>query len=217
MSRDRRDVVVLAGSLALATPAAARGEEPAPAPAPPVEKPAAVVEAGPRVHPAVRASAGADFASLPALAPGADFALLVLFGANRVEIRGSAWVPQPATATSMPGAGGQISLLAAGLRYCRAFVQRTLELGGCGGLEAGALLARGYGVTMPVSGGGPWVAPGLGLLGLWNISPSFSLALALDGLVPVLRERFVLAGLGEIYRPPPVTGRALLGLEARLW
>jgi hypothetical protein len=196
--------VVLAGGLGLIAPAPVRADEPA-APASDTA----------RVHAGVRASGGVDFASLPAPAPGAEVAVVVLFGANRVELHGSAWVPQPATAASTPMAGGEISLLAAGLRYCRAFVQRTLEVGGCGGLEAGALLGRGFGVAAPVSGTAAWVAPVLGVLGLWNVSPSISFAFAMDGLVPVLREPLILTGLGALHRAPPATGRALLGLEAR--
>ncbi len=112
-------------------------------------------------------------------------------------------------------AGARLSLYEGGVRYCRAFVQGAIEIGGCGGVEVGALAGSSYGVTHPRSAASPWVAPGLGALGAWAISPRLSLALGLEGLVPVVRNTFQITGLGDVFRPPPVTGRALLGLETR--
>lgn len=196
-------VLVAAATLgSLAWPAAARAEAPA-------------AEDEPlRLRPGLRASGGADFVSLPAVAPGAEVALVLLFGANRVEAHGSAWIPQRAPSAAVPGAGAEVSLLTAGARYCRSFVQRTFGLLGCSGLEAGALLGRATGTPLPASGGAPFLAPSLGARGAWNVSPSFSFTLALDGLVPVLRAPLSLDGVGVVHRAPPATARALLGVEA---
>jgi hypothetical protein len=185
---------------------------------PPLEPPRDVPEA-PRVrrramHGGVRVLAGADFASLPAPTFGAEIAGSWLFGANRLEALGSAWLPVQAASTTRATAGAHLSLFTGGARYCRMFLERKLDVGACGGLEAGAIRGMSYGVTRPGSGVGAWVAPSVGLLGQWAFSGPLSLELRLDGLVPLLRESFQIAAVGEIYRPPPVSGRALLGVEA---
>jgi hypothetical protein len=180
-----------------------------------VASPARAYEpAPPRLHPTFHASGAVDLTSLPSPSPGAEVALGLIAGANRIELRGAAWVAQPAAAPSLPGAGGQISLLDAGLRYCRTFVPRVVEVAGCGGFSAGAVLGRGYGVPQPVTAASPWAAPSLGVLGMWRASPGFAFGAMVEGLVPVVRTTFVLSGAGAIFRPAPVTGRALLGIEA---
>jgi hypothetical protein len=147
--------------------------------------------------------------------PGAEIAGMLVFGTNRVEFRGSGWLPEAAASAARAMVGARLSLVAAGARYCRAFFQRAIEIWGCPGVEAGALLGMSYGVTHPASGAAPWVAPGAGAVGLWSVSPRVSVALALEGLIPLIRESFQIAGVGELYRPPSLTGRAQIGLEFR--
>jgi hypothetical protein len=77
------------------------------------------------------------------------------------------------------------------------------------------LIGTSYGVTHPATGASPWFAPSLGLLALFHVTEWLSLALRLEGLVPVLRESFQVEGIGPLFRPPPVAGRALLGPELR--
>jgi hypothetical protein len=181
---------------------------------PPADRPAEPpLPDGPALHPGLRLFGGADFASLPAPTFGVEVAAVLVFGANRLEARGALWLPETAETQAM--ASAQISLDAAGARYCRTFLQSAIELGGCAGVEVGALRGISNGVRHPASGASPWVAPGLGLLGEWAFAPHLSLALGLDGLVPVVRKSFEVAGLGQLYRPPPVTARALFGLETR--
>jgi hypothetical protein len=158
--------------------------------------------------------ADADFASLPAPSPGVEIAALLSFGDNRVELRGAAWMSQSTTLSYRPATGAGFSLYVGGARYCRTFFQVVFEVAGCAGLEAGALRGTGFGVKMPVSATSPWIAPELGLLGLWSISSRFAISFGAEGLVPAARASFTLGGLGEIYRPPAFTGRGLLGLQA---
>jgi len=166
--------------------------------------------------PSLRVFGGADFASLPAPAFGGEIAAVLRFGDHRVDLQASGFLPKEAPSPANAMAGAHLSLVAAGARYCHAFLQRVIELEGCAGFEAGALLGQSYGVTRPDSGAAPWLAPELRALGLWGIGRRLSLALALDGLVPVVRDTFQVAGLGALYRPPPVTGRLLLGLQLNL-
>ena len=166
------------------------------------------------VVPAFRFAAGADFVSLPAPAFGVEAAFRLAFGANRVEFLGSAWLPRSADAAGTAMASAQVGLYAAGARYCRTFFDGTIDLAGCAGVEAGALIGKSEGVTHPASGMSPWVAPGLGVIGGWGFAGRFRLVLELAGLVPVVRDSFQVEGLGELYRPPAFTVRSLLGLSA---
>lgn len=162
----------------------------------------------------MRVLAGVDFASLPSPSPGVEIAALLSFGDNRVELRGAAWAPESTTLSFRPGVGASLSLFVGGARYCRTFFNVVFELAGCAGLEAGALRGTGFGVKMPVSATSPWIAPGLGLLGLWSISSRLAISFGAEALVPATRASFTIGGLGEIYRPPSFTGRGLLGIQA---
>jgi hypothetical protein len=207
------DAAAVATAIAI-TPGAAPPAAPPPA-APAPDRPAPPEPSRLTLRPALRVHGGVDFASLPAPSPGTMVSFVFLFGANRVEIQGSAWLPEEGTAATKPTAGGRLSLLAAGARYCRSVREGTIEVAGCGSLEAGAIMGSGFGITMPVSGAAPWIAPGVGGLGLWNFSRYFSLALAIEGLIPVVRRDFAIEGLGSVHRPPPISARAFFGVEAR--
>lgn len=226
------DAAAVAVALALAPPAAPPPPPPPPAAPPP---PAPLREAPlapppPRRQPDViapppisrvpigvgmRLAGDLDFAALPTPAPGAALAVALFFGDHRVELGGAAFLVRHATFAAMPSAGADIALFLASARYCRSFHLAPFTLAGCGGLEAGAMPARATGIASPNSGAAPWIAPHLGALGTWSLSRTFALALSVDGIVPLLRRAFVIDGVGEIYRSPPITARASLGLEVR--
>jgi hypothetical protein len=213
------DAAAVVTALAIAPSLATLPPEKAPAaPATPKDPPpdrAAAPSRSPKLRPGLRVLGGADFASLPSPAPGAVIGAVLLLGDNRFEILAAGWFPMRATSAARSTAGGNIGLLTGGARYCRTFLQLPVELAGCAGFEAGALIGGGFGVQQPATSTSPWFAPGLGLLGLYPISPAFALALGVDGLVPVARGAFALDGLGEVYRAPSISGRALGGVELR--
>ena len=216
------DAAAVVVAVALAEGVAPRPPAPAAAPTAIVVTPpaadsaeAAPLHDAPALHPGLRVSGGADFASLPAPTFGVETAAVLVFGANRVEARGSLWLPEAAPAAAGVMASARIPLYAAGARYCRALLEGAIDIGGCAGVEVGALRGSSDGVTHPATGTSPWVAPGLGVLGEWVFAPHLALALGLEGLAPLVRESFQVTGLGELYRPPPITARALFGLETR--
>jgi hypothetical protein len=187
-------------------------DPPAP-PAPPAPPPPAPPP--PRLRPVLRASAGVDLFALPHPAPGAELALGLLFGANRVEIAGAAWIPSTAASVT-PGLGAHLSLIAGAARYCRAFLEAPLEIGGCLSFEGGVAGGSAFGPRPGSAGAAPWIAPGARAFGAYPLSQSFALTLALDLLVPLTRTAFSLeAPYEQLHRTPPATGRALAGLEAR--
>jgi hypothetical protein len=111
--------------------------------------------------------------------------------------------------------GGDVALYTGALRLCRWLVEGTIDLAPCAGFEAGALVASGVGVAAPASGIGPWLAPELDLTGVVHLGPRFALSLELDGLVVLARDRFMITSAGQVFQPPPVTGRAVVGLRVR--
>ena len=180
---------------------------------PPVEPPSP--PASPPVVWDIAALGGVDFASLPAPTPGFGLGVALTQSDNRLELRAAAWLPQRATVASFSSVGGDVALYAAELRYCRTVVAGAIDLTPCAGFEAGALTASSVGVARPVSGVGPWLAPDLGLVGALHLGSHLSLSLELDGLAPLARDRFVITRAGQIFQPPSVTGRAVLGIHVR--
>jgi hypothetical protein len=81
----------------------------------------------------LRLAGGMDFASLPGPSFGLELAAPIVFGASRVEIEASGWLPRDASAMSPVNAGARLFLFAGGARYCRSFVLRALDLAPCAG------------------------------------------------------------------------------------
>ncbi|WP_437878103.1 hypothetical protein [Sorangium sp. So ce513] len=163
----------------------------------------------------LRAFGVLDASALPAVAPGAGVAAGALLGAVRAEASGTYFGTQKALvpATSM---GGDVWLASGGLRLCYASRHKDLEVGPCAGLEAGVMSATGFGVTSPGSNRALWLAPQLGALATYALSDRVRVPLAVDVLFPVVRDEFVLVGIGSVHRIPAVTVRAALGVEVRL-
>ncbi len=159
-----------------------------------------------------RASGIVDGMALPRAAPGIAVAGIAELGAGRAELTVAYLFSERATLADR-SAGGDISLLAGGARLCGLPIRGTYEAGACMGFEGGVMMADAFGVTAPGSGSAPWLAPQVSVLGSYALTDRLALQLALDGLVPLARKRFVLADIGEVYRPPRFTFRAGLGLE----
>lgn len=162
------------------------------------------------------ALAGIDFASLPAPAPGATVTVFVAFGKNRIEVTGGAWATERASVMTASGStvGGDIGLIAAGARYCRSVIAGSIEVAPCGGIEAGAMHGLGFsGDNSLTTGALPWIAPQVSALGLYHLWHNVAVAVSVDALVPVMRWSFRIDRMGEVFRPPPVTGRAFIGFQ----
>jgi hypothetical protein len=158
----------------------------------------------------VAAIGGIDAAALPSPAPGLGLAGSVFIGDNRFELRAAAWIPQDAAFS--PSSGVHVSLYTGAIRYCRAVAGHVVELSICAAMEIGALRATAFGLRQNGSGFGRWVAPELGLLTLLRAAPPFALSLETDGLVALVRDRFLI-DTAATYRPPIADGRALLGMR----
>jgi hypothetical protein len=161
-----------------------------------------------------RASVAADAGSLPALSPG----LAVAAGWSRTRVRldlgATYWLDEVATVAGRP-AGGRIGLAAVAFRGCWAPVVRRLELWACAGVEMGSIWGAAEGAAAPRSGAAAWIAIPAGLFGAYVVSQVFAVVAQIDLVVPLVRPRFVIEGLGEIFETAPLVLRGLVGLEAR--
>lgn len=219
--------------LALVIDPNARPPEPAPAPAPekaPAPKPVQRRPPGrarplrPTLRPTPRpapvsvhalAWVGADLGSLPALAPMFGAGAGVQVGAQRFELGAELWPERFGGVAGSATTGGEFSMLAGSLRTCRSLLSGKLELGPCGAVEVGRLHARGMGVDQPSQASKLWTALVLGGELRWVPVQVLAVTLRLGAAFPLLRPRFVLTGIGPVYRPAVVAGRAALGLDVR--
>ncbi len=166
------------------------------------------------VHGLVEPYFVSDFGSLPSVSPGAGLAAGIAIGETRIEAFGHFLAAQRAT-LPQGNAGGDLGLLAAGAMVCHSpLVRAPASFGACLGIEAGVLSGEGVGVTDPASGSAAWLAPEAAITARYAIGAWLRIGLVAAAVVPVLRERFILTDIGEIYRPPPLAARASLGLEA---
>ncbi len=161
------------------------------------------------------ALAGAELAALPAPTPGFGLAAALDYKRNVVELRFLGFIPQTASLQALPSVGGDLSLYAGSVRYCRSFFDGVVDVTPCAGIEAGAITVSSVGLAKAGSGLGPWLSPEISLRG--SLRPMRSLAVTLEvaGMAPIFRPHFVITGGGEVFQPPSITGRALGGLHLR--
>ncbi len=165
---------------------------------------------------AARARGAVDVASLPQASAGFGADVELIRGALRIELGAMIWIPKSAAVADHAGAGGTVSLFTGALHGCFVPIRaRAVELGACGGLEAGRIAAEGFGVTSPATNSGLWLAPGLGLLAVWRAGPRLGIVAEAEALAPLVRDEFTLLNVGDVHRAPPLTGRAAVGLEVR--
>ena len=144
-----------AGSAQETLPVPKEKPEPPPAPPPP---PA-------RREPALRATVAAgpfaELAVLPKVAWGFELAAGLRWPAIAVDVRAGAALPQSADVASFP-AGGNFSLLTAGLRVCGRALSGSTELFVCATGLVDRVQGEGYGVTTPAAATAILGAAGLG-------------------------------------------------------
>jgi hypothetical protein len=161
----------------------------------------------------IRGFVAADWGSLPSAAPGLGVAAAVTRGRLRGEVGLAYWLQQRAPASADPGAGGDLFLVTGTTRACAIVTAAALAV--CGGLEAGSMRGRGYGVDQPASGAALWLAPTLGVGRAWRWR-SFGLWTELALLAPLTRAHFTLDTVGEVHRAAPLSVRAVVGGEVTL-
>jgi hypothetical protein len=158
-----------------------------------------------------------DTGSLPGSGLGVGFGAGIAWTAIELRAVGT-WLPRrqgwiDASDPASPGA--EMELFAAGVLGCLPFATRTpVLIAACAGAEAGKLSARGARVDVARSRVTTWLAPRVDLGARWALwERSLGLELMLTAAAPLTRDEFVLRGIGSVYQPASVVGRASLGLR----
>ena len=196
------------------TRAAARAQKPKP-PSLPAPSPA------PSIDLRLNAWAGADIGSLPGLAPGLGALGSIALGAPRVSLGIAFWPDKAGTLDALPSAGSDVGLLAGDLGICAALLRNMpVEIAPCAAAEIGQIFAEGFGVSDPRRGAAVWIAlKGGGALALRPFPKPFNnlgLTARIEAVIPLVRPRFVIEGIGPVHSPAYVAGRASLGIEISL-
>ena len=206
---------------------------PAPAPAvaapsesaaPPVDPPAVAPPPSPSPSPPpppgpgvlVRADGGPELGAAPRVTGLAGLAVGLLWPRLRLEARASFLGPRTVTRERTEVTA---LLLAGSLHACARPGRGALELPLCAGVEAGGMRGAARGPTADRAAFMPWVAVVLGVGAAWRVRPRLALWSALELVGGAVRPNFVLRGGGDtvgLFRPSPVSGRLLVGLELRL-
>lgn len=159
----------------------------------------------------------ASYGVLPGVAVGGELGGSIAFEHLRIDLAARGLPFVGARFGGSPLLGGDIAQVV-GLVRARGVAAPVpnLELAAGGGIEAGAALGTGVGISDPRSASAPWVAIE-GVLGIaWVPSSFVALFLEIEALVPIVRPVFTVAGIGVLYRPEPVGGALRLALELRI-
>jgi hypothetical protein len=157
-----------------------------------------------------------SFGQLGNSAFGAGIAVAWRSGGARVELDG-ALIPHSHVDGVTAGANGNFDLWFAGFAGCWSPFLGRVGLGGCAGAEAGRIDAEANGrrVSTADSTQSAWMALKGGALLVWNVTPVFALRIGADAVAPVVRNRFFVANVGDVYTPSPVTARWHGGVEVQ--
>lgn len=182
-------------------------------------EPEDVASSGPteiQLHGSLWLAAHGSLGVLPGLAVGAELAGSLALDALRIDlaVRGLPFVA--ARFEAAPSLGANVSELVGLLRARGAWaVASQLELGAGGGVEGGAVLGTGVGITDPRQSNAPWIAIEASARLAWVPWRELAMFLEIEALVPVVRPVLTVGGLGVLFRPEPVAGALRVGVEVR--
>lgn len=164
----------------------------------------------------LRLSGHAHLGVLPGVVLGGEVAGGARLGALRLEaaVRG---LPLASARFGASDLGAELALATVLLRALYVgTVLPWLELHVGGGVDGGAAIGRGVGLSVPRDTAAPWVAIEAAAGIAWVPLPELALLLEIEALVPVVRPVFVAGGLGTLSRPEPIAGGLRLGVELRV-
>jgi hypothetical protein len=213
---------------AASQPAPAPEPEPAPAPVPELPSPdrasrLAPPDIAPQLTGTTSLSVGIgaafvlDAGTLPALSPGVIGELVVRVDRLDLRARGGWLATQGARLSNelVSDAGIDVEWAGGSLHACGRPLDGDADarpgLAICGGVHAGALIARGVGVSDPGGAAAPLVAVSASASMPWSPVPALDLEVGLELTVPLGAPTFELAPLGDVFTPAPIAGRLTLG------
>jgi hypothetical protein len=153
-----------------------------------------------------------DFGTLPEPAPGLAAEVVIRNPAIDLRVRGGWLSTQRAALENRSGvpAGAAVEVAWAGgsLLACgRPLDGSGPSLALCGGVQGGALLARGVGISSPGAAAAPLPALTVGAVLPWAPVPEFDAEIAVEIGVPLGAPTFEIEPFGRAYTPSPLTGR----------
>jgi hypothetical protein len=158
---------------------------------------------------------GASLGPLAFPAPGAAASLGVEWKLLRIALHGSYYLPQK----KQLGDGvlsGRFQLAAAGARAGLPLRFGRLELLPNLGVELYHFSASGRGGVTARTGYATSWGPALGLLARVRFEDHWALAIVSEGVLPLLRPRFLFSDAGPLHQPSLLALSVWMGLEARL-
>lgn len=163
----------------------------------------------------VRVHAGPELGALPGLTAGVGLAAGLLWRRARLEVQGLYLAPRTAVS---PHGDLHASLFAGAVHGCARLGRGTLEIPLCGGLELGGMRGDARGAPEGRDVTGWWLAALVGTGVAVDMNKRWSLWVALQLLAGLAKSSFEARDPGPavtLFRPAPVTGRLLLGVELR--
>lgn len=156
-----------------------------------------------------------DDGTLPSPSFGMGGALAWTPHPLRLELAGAYFPTRRSQLDATPTRGGDFSLVAGALRGCYELTSGRVTLAPCGGAELAWMRAQGFGVDVPLGADGVWASVVAGALAEVPLTPTFGVRTQLDGVFPLSRPRFELAGIAPVHSPAFASVRASLSLGAR--
>jgi hypothetical protein len=155
------------------------------------------------------AGVGVVYGSLPRVTPRALLGVSYALASMRVELTAGF-----ASAAHLDGSrdrGATFELWSVAPMSCYRALAGSIDGWACLGAELGLLRAEGFGTERSHLKRSFWLAPAAGALFAWNPSSGSTLLLGLEGLVPLTRTRFELAG-APVHRANAVVPAARLAV-----
>ncbi|MEM6989366.1 MAG: hypothetical protein AAF721_02675, partial [Myxococcota bacterium] len=135
----------------------------------------------------------------------------------RLDVAGVYQFRTPATGELPPGATARVGHGYAEVRACPILGGPRVVFLGCGGLDIGAFEARASGLAQATTGRDLWLGLSATAGVQWRFIPRLAISLEPAAVFSLLRPRFAVDGLGEVFRTGVVGGRVVLALEAQLF
>ncbi|WP_236517483.1 hypothetical protein [Sandaracinus amylolyticus] len=160
-----------------------------------------------------------DVGTLPAIAPGVIGEVVVRIDRLDLRARGG-WLATQGmrlandSISAPPGAGVDVEWAGGAVSACGRPLDGDAGRPGlaiCGGVQVGALIARGVGVSDPGRAEAPVGALVVGAAMPWSPIDALDLEVGLDLLVALGVPGFELAPFGVVWEPSPVAGRLTIG------
>jgi hypothetical protein len=198
-------------------------EKPAPPPPPAAQSPSPAPAPTRALHPRAFLGVGmvADVGTLPFPALGVEAVGGAALGRWWLAAHAAYWPSRSKTSATLSdgrAAGATFTLRLLGIEACLRPLPGPprFEPWLCVGPEVDQVRGVGFGVNNAGAGSKTWLSLTAALGGGVSLSAGARLVLSIAGVYPTEREHFSLHGVGEVYRPSALAGRASAGLELEL-